>query len=127
MVAVGLEGAQAQFFGQGQGLLVVDGGWRQLGGIGGGLDSTNLVQRLRLIAPLLILPRQDQGLAGLLPGFVVASSEQTGRAEPRAMVRMRVQGTSADILPERFLQECTPVGEASGQGLRMAQARHDPS
>jgi hypothetical protein len=127
VVAVGLERAQAQCFGQGQGLLVVDGGWRQLGGIGSGLDSTKLVQRLRLMAPLLILPRQSQGLAGLLRGFVVAPSEQTSGAEPRAMVRMRVQGTRADILPERFLQECTPVGEASGQGVGMAQARHDPS
>ena len=40
-VAVGLERAQAQGFSQGQGLLVVGGGWRDLGGIGGGLDSAN--------------------------------------------------------------------------------------
>ena len=61
----------------------VDGGRPDLGGIGGGLDGTNLVQRLRLIALLLRLPRQGQGLAGMLGGFVVASSEQTGVAEPR--------------------------------------------
>src|SRR5262245_37852121 len=102
------------------------GGRRNLGGIGGGLDSANLVQRLRLIAPLLILPRQGQGLAGMLCGFGVASSEQTGFAEPRAMVRMRVQGTRADILPERFFQECAPLGEAACQGVCMAEARRDP-
>ena len=53
---MGLERAQAQGFGQGQGLLVVGGGWRDLGGIGLGLDSTNLVQRMCLISALLILP-----------------------------------------------------------------------
>src|SRR5215467_13980290 len=116
-VAVGLERAQAQGFGQRQGLLVVGGGWRHLGGIGGGLDSTKLVQRLRLMAPLLILPRQGQGLASMLPGVVVASSEKASLAEPRAMVRMRVQGARADILPERLLQECTPLGEAACQGV----------
>ena len=127
MVAVGLERAQAHCFGQGQGLLVVDGGWRQLGGIGSGLDGTKLGQRLRLMAPLLILPRQDQGLAGLLPGFVVASSEQTDRAEPREMVRMRVQGARAEIIPEHLLQERTSLGEASCQGVGMAEPRRNPS
>src|SRR5262245_60984763 len=103
------------------------GGWHDLGGIGGGLDSANLVQRLRLMAPLLILPRQGQGLAGMRRGVGGAASEQTGFAEPRVMVRMRVQGTRADILPERLLQECTPLSQAACQGVRMAEARRDPS
>src|SRR5439155_14512917 len=125
-VTVGLEGAQAQDVGQRQRLLVVGGGRRKRGGIGVGLDGTKLVQRVRLVAALLILPRQGQGLAGMLLGLVVASREETGLAEPCEMVSMRVEGARANIIPEHLLQECTPLGEASCEGVRMAEARCDP-
>ena len=103
MVAVGLERAHPQLLGQGQRLLIVDGCLRKREGTSGGLDGTNLVQCLRLGAALLILPREGQGLAGMLRGFVVASSEKASLAESRAMVCMRVEGARADILPEHLL------------------------
>ena len=55
-VAVGLERAHAECFGQGQGLLVVGFGVRDIGGIGVGMDDAKLVQRERLAPAFLALP-----------------------------------------------------------------------
>ena len=49
VVAVGHERAHAEFLGQGQGLLVVGFGLRDIGGIGVGMDGAKLVQRERLV------------------------------------------------------------------------------
>jgi hypothetical protein len=48
--------ARAECFGQGQSLLVVGLGRRDIGGIGVGLDSAELVQRERLVGTLFVLP-----------------------------------------------------------------------
>ena len=46
-MAVGHEWAHAKLLGQGQGLLVVGFGLRNIGGVGVGLDNAKLVQRGR--------------------------------------------------------------------------------
>jgi hypothetical protein len=43
-VAVGLERAHAEFVGQGEGLLVVGFGLRDIGGVGVGMEDAKLVQ-----------------------------------------------------------------------------------
>ena len=62
-MAVGLERAHAELLGQGQGLLVVGFGLRDIGGIGVGLDDAKLVQRVRLVPTFLVLPGQVERLA----------------------------------------------------------------
>jgi hypothetical protein len=64
VVTVGLERAHAQFLGQGQGLLVVGFGRRDIGRVGVGMDNAKLVQRL----------------AGVLPGLIAASRQTTDLA-----------------------------------------------
>ena len=81
-MAVRLERAHAQFLGQGQGLLVVGFGLRDIGGIGVGLDDAKLVQRERLVPAFLLLPGQVERLAGVLPGLLAASRQTTDLAEP---------------------------------------------
>jgi hypothetical protein len=64
---VGHKRAHTQLLGQGQGLLVVDFGRHGIGGIGVGMDNTELVQRQRLVPAFLLLPGQVKRLARVLP------------------------------------------------------------
>ena len=68
--------------GQGQGLLVVGFGLRDIGGIGVGMDDAKLVQRERLVPAFLLLPGQVERLARVLPGLLAASRQTTDLAEP---------------------------------------------
>ena len=68
VVAVGLERAHAQLLGQGETLLVVGFGRRDLGGLGVGMEGAKLVQCERLVAAFLVLPGQGECLARVLPG-----------------------------------------------------------
>jgi hypothetical protein len=81
-VAVGHERAHAEFFGQGQGLLVVGFGLRDIGRVGVGMDDAKLVQRERLVPAFLLLPGQVERLARVLPGLLAASRQTTDLAEP---------------------------------------------
>jgi hypothetical protein len=103
VVTVGHERAHAQLLGQGQGLLVVGFGRRGIGGIGVGLDSAKLVQRERLVPACLLLPGQVEGLAGVLPGLVVASRQTTDLAEPCNTGSMTEQSARADSFADRLL------------------------
>ena len=81
-VAVGLERAHAELLGEGQGLLVVGFGLRDIRGVGVGLDDAKLVQRVRLVPTFLLLPGQVERLACVLPGLLAASRQTTDLAEP---------------------------------------------
>ena len=76
------ERAHAEFLGQGQGLLVVGFGLRDIGRVGVGMDDAKLVQRERLVPAFLLLPGQVERLAGVLPGLLAASRQTTDLAEP---------------------------------------------
>ena len=69
VVAVRLEGAHTQFFGQGEGLLVVGFSLRDIKGVGMGMDSAKLVQRVRLVPAFLELPSQVERLTCVLSNF----------------------------------------------------------
>jgi hypothetical protein len=88
MVAVGHERAHAELLGQGQGLLVVGFGRRDIWGIGVGMDGAKLVQRNRLVPAFLLLPGQVERLAGVLPGLLAASLKATDLTEPCDPERM---------------------------------------
>ena len=77
-----LQRAHAQFSSQGQGLLVVGFGRRDLEGIGVGLDDAKLVQRERLVPTCLLLSGQVERLARVLPGLPATSRQTTDLAEP---------------------------------------------
>jgi hypothetical protein len=79
---VGHEWAHAQFLSQGQGLLVVRFGLRDIGGIGVSIDDAKLVQRQRLVPTFLELPGQVERLARVLPGLLATSRQTTDLAEP---------------------------------------------
>src|SRR5215472_16540458 len=81
-VAVGLEGAHTEFVGQGEGLLVVGFGLRDIRGIGVGVDNAKLMQRVCLVSASLVLPGQVERLARVLPGLRVASRQTTDLTEP---------------------------------------------
>jgi hypothetical protein len=72
-VAVGLERAQGELLGQGEGLLVMGFGLRDVGGSRVGLDDAQLVQRQRLIPACLLLPGQVKRLACVLPSLIAPS------------------------------------------------------
>ena len=78
---MGHERAHAEFVGQGQGLLVVGFGLRDIGGDGVGLDGAKLVQRKRLGPACLLLPGQVERLAGVLPSLLTATRQMTAPAE----------------------------------------------
>ena len=82
VVTVGRERAHAQLLGQGEGLLVVGFGLRDIGGIGVGLDNAKLVQCERLVPACLLLPGQVERLARVLPGLLAVSRQTTDLAEP---------------------------------------------
>ena len=82
VVAVGHERAHAEFLGQGQGLLVVGFGLRDIGRDGVGMDDAKLVQRKRLVPACLLLPGQVERLACVLPGLLAASRQTTDLTEP---------------------------------------------
>ena len=126
-VAVGHERAHAQFLGQGQGLLVVGFGLRDIGGIGVGLDDAKLVQRERLVPAFLLLPGQVERLACMLPGLLAASRQTTDLAEPCDPVGMTLQRARADTFADRLLQQRAPLREAPLERRGIAQARRDRS
>jgi hypothetical protein len=70
---MGLERTYAELLGEGQGVLVVGFGLRDIGRIGVGKDSAKLVQHQRLIAVVFLLPGQGECLAGVLPGLCTVS------------------------------------------------------
>ena len=109
---MGHERAHAQFLGQGQGLLVVGFGLRDIGGVGVGLDDAKLVQRERLVPAFLVLPGQVERLAGVLPGLLAASRQTTDLAEPCDPVGMTLQRARADTFADRLLQQRAPLREA---------------
>ena len=126
-VAVGLERAHAQFLGQGQGLLVVGFGLRDIGGVGVGMDDAKLVQRERLVPAFLLLPGQVERLARVLPGLLAASRQTTDLAEPCDPVGMTLQRARADTFADRLLQQRAPLREAPLERIGIAQARRDRS
>ena len=71
VVAVGYERAHAECLCQGQGLLVMGFGLRDIGRIGVGMDNTKLVQRVHLVPTFLVLP-----------GLLAVSRQTTDFAEP---------------------------------------------
>ena len=124
---MGHERAHAQFLGQGQGLLVVGFGLRDIGGVGVGMDDAKLVQRERLVPAFLLLPGQVERLAGVLPGLLAASRQTTDLAEPCDPVGMTSQRARADTFADRLLQQRAPLREAPLERRGIAQARRDPS
>ena len=62
--------------------LVVGFGLLGIGGVGVGLDGAKLVQRIRLVGPLFMLPGQVERLVRVLPGLRAASRQTTDLAEP---------------------------------------------
>ena len=122
-VAVGLERAHAQLLGQGEGLLVVGFGLRGIGGIGVSIDGAKLVQRERLVPPVLELPGQVERLARVLPGLLATSHKTTDLAEPGDPAGMIAHLTPCGYLPDALLQQRAPLGEAPLEGIGIAQAR----
>ena len=109
MVAVGHKRAHAQLLGQGQGLLVVCFGLLGIGGIGVGMDSAKLVQRMRLVSVFLLLPGQVERLARVLPCLIAASRQTTDLAEPCDPVGLISQLARADTFSEGVSQVLTIV------------------
>src|SRR5262249_32603438 len=120
----GLERAHAQFFGQGKGLAVVGFGLRGIGGIGGGIDSTKLVQCERLVPARLLLLGQVERLAGMLPGLLAGARPPTGLTEPRIVRTSKC--ACADPFADCLLQQRTPLCEAPLERICRAQACRDP-
>ena len=101
---MGHDRAHAEFLSQGEGLLVVCFGLRNIGGIGVGLDNAKLVQRQRLVGALFVLPGQVERLAGVLPGLLAASRQTPDLAEPGDQVGMIAQPARAETFANRLLQ-----------------------
>src|SRR5262249_16932021 len=74
-VAVGHEWTHTEFLSQGQGLLVVGFGLHNIGEGGVGIDNAKLVQRVRLVGTLFVLPGQVERLARVLPGLLATSRQ----------------------------------------------------
>ena len=127
LVAVGHERAHAQFFSQGQGLLVVRFGRRHIGGVGVGMDGAKLVQRGRLVAAFLLLPGQVERLACVLPGLLAAPRQRPDLAEPCDPGGKTLQRARADTFVDRLLQQRAPLREAPLEYGGIAQARCDRS
>ena len=81
-VAVGHERAHAQFLGQGEGLLVVGFGLRDIRRVGVGMDDSKLVQCVHLVGTFFVPPSQGERLARVLPGLLAASCKTTDLTEP---------------------------------------------
>ena len=126
-MAVGHERAHAEFLGQGQGLLVVGFGLRDIRRVGVGMDNAKLVQRTRLVPACLLLPGQVERLARVLPGLLAASRQTTDLAEPCEPGGLTCQPARADTFTDRLLQQRAPLREAPLERRGIAQARRDPS
>src|SRR5262245_47116920 len=124
-MAVGLERPHAQVLSQGEGLLVVGFGLRDIGGVGVGMDDAKLVQRERLLPAGLLLPGQIECLVCVLPGLLAASRQTTDLAEPCDPAGMVSQRPRADTFPDRLLQQRAPLREAPLKCVGIAQARRD--
>ena len=100
-------------------------GRRDVGGISVGLDDAKLVQRLRLVSTLSVLPGQVKRLVCVQPGLLAASRQTTELAEPRDRVYMIWQRTRAGIFADPLLNKRTPLRQASPERRGIAQARRD--
>jgi hypothetical protein len=47
-----------------------------------GMDGAKLMQCMRLVGTLFVLPSQVERVAGVLPGFLAASRQPTDLTEP---------------------------------------------
>jgi len=103
-VAVGLEWAQAQFVGQGEGFVIVGLGWRGIGRGGVRIEDTKLVQRERFVSTCLLLPGQVKRLVSVLPSFIAASRQTTDLAEPSDPQGTICQRARAHTSADRLLQ-----------------------
>ena len=112
-MAVGLERAHAQRLGQGQGLLVVDFGLCDIGGIGVGMKDAKLVQRVRFVLACLLLSGHVERLVRVLPGLFAASRQTTDLAEQCELAGMELQGACSDSFVAPFLQQQAPLREAA--------------
>src|SRR5262249_24061596 len=126
-VAVGLERAHAELIGQGQGLLIVGFGLRDLGECGVGMDNAKLVQRARLVGTLFVLSGQVERLACVLQGLIAVSRQTTDLAEPCKLVGMTLQPARTDIFADRLFQQCAPFRQAPLERIGIAQTRSNRS
>jgi hypothetical protein len=120
---VRLERAHAQLLGQGEGLLVMGFGLRDIGGIGVGMDDAKLMQRERLLTAGLLLSGQAERLACVLQGLCTVSPQTTALAEPRpedSTTRAR-----ADTFADCLLQQRAPFREAPLERVGIAQACYE--
>ena len=106
-VAVGLERAHTELFGQGQGLPIVRVSLRHVRAVGS--DGAELVQCQRLLATGLLLPGYIERVARVLPGLSSASPQATPLAEPYPVDR--TTDTRAVIVADRLLQQRISFGE----------------
>src|SRR4029453_4689814 len=108
-VAMGLEWAHTEFLSQGECLLVVGFGLRDIGRVGVGMDGAQLVQRARLVPTCLLLPGQVERLVCVLPGLLAVSRQTTHLAEPCKPGGMTLQTARAETFADRLLQQRLPL------------------
>src|SRR5215213_5497699 len=113
-MAVGDEGAHAEFGGNGLGLDVVVLGYRDLRRIVMGVDLAEKSQGPGRTSPFVMIPRQFGGLGGRLHRRVDLASKQIGLAQ--VCDSQRMQGTDPDGggLLCGPLQELEPIDYPSG-------------
>src|SRR5262245_35032904 len=118
-----LERAHAQLLGQGQGLLVLGFGQRDIRRVSVGIDDAKLMQRKRLVPAFLVLPGQVEGLARVLPSLRAMSRQTTGLTELCDPAGLTLQPAGADPFADRLLQQRAPLHEASLEYKDSAQVR----
>src|SRR5262249_34993227 len=91
------------------------------------MDDAKLVQRVRLVGTLFVLPGQVKRLARVLPGLLATSLQTTDLAEPCDAVGIIVQRARAESYAERLLQQRAPLCEAPLERIGITQASRDLS
>ena len=119
-VAVRLERAHAQLFGERYGLLVGGCGWFDLRGIAMCGDLAEQSQTPRLMALLLVVTGGCQGALGKLVRLLLAAGQERRFTEMGDPERIRAYG-SRDIQLYGLDKQWLGLGETAGQRISIAQ------
>jgi hypothetical protein len=121
VVAVGHKRAQAECLGQSQGVLVLGFSLHNIGVVGVGLSGAQLVQRIRFVGTLLVLPGQGERLGRALPGLLAASRQTINLTEPCHASGMILKRAHAKTCADRLLRQRTPLREVPLERIGKAQ------
>ena len=119
-MAVGLKRAHAECVGQGEGLLVGGFGLFDLQSVAPRRDVAEEAQRIRLMAPFLVLTGMHERLLGEGEGVVQAIGQQMGLPQRESTQCLKDDRMHCRRLLHRLREQGYGVNDAPGQRVRLS-------